>query len=55
MKTGGPNGGRVLPLPVHRVVTGAVDLRRPTRQKHAFTEENTYQKPFSPGLTGNLV
>jgi hypothetical protein len=25
------------------------------RQKPAFTEENTYQKPVFPGLTVNLV
>ena len=32
-----------------------VDLGQSTLQNHAFTEENTYQKPSSPGLTLNLV
>jgi hypothetical protein len=41
----------VLPPRVPRAVVDAPQ----NPENHAFTEENTYQKPPFPGLTGNLV
>lgn len=45
------NRARHLPPRIPRLPRGALKKGA----KHRFTEENTYQKPPSPGLTGNLV
>jgi hypothetical protein len=46
-----PERQRDLPPTISRTSLAAPGKR----QKPAFTEENTYQKPVFPGLTVNLV